>query len=78
MGKLTDDQLRFIIDIEANGAQGQINTLNAEMLCMSFKKSKHIVLKQLLLTEGADIHNKDYSVVKTFRVGRVSPYFYIV
>lgn len=31
MGKLTDDQLRFIIDIEANGAQGQINTLNAEI-----------------------------------------------
>ena len=31
MGKLTDDQLRFIIDIEATGAQGQINTLNAEI-----------------------------------------------
>ena len=31
MAKLTDDQLRFIIDIEANGAQGQINTLNAEI-----------------------------------------------
>ncbi|MBQ4395874.1 MAG: phage tail tape measure protein [Paludibacteraceae bacterium] len=31
MGKLTDDQLRFIIDIEANGAQGQINTLSAEI-----------------------------------------------
>lgn len=31
MAKLTDDQLRFIIDIEATGAQGQINTLNAEI-----------------------------------------------
>lgn len=31
MAKLTDDQLRFIIDIEANGAQGQINTLSAEI-----------------------------------------------
>ena len=31
MGKLTDDQLRFIIDIEANGAQGQINSLSAEI-----------------------------------------------
>lgn len=31
MAKLTDDQLRFIIDIEANGAQGQINSLSAEI-----------------------------------------------
>lgn len=31
MAKLTDDQLRFIIDIEATGAQGQINTLSAEI-----------------------------------------------
>jgi len=31
MAKLTDDQLRFIIDIEATGAQGQINTLQAEI-----------------------------------------------
>lgn len=31
MAKLTDDQLRFIIDIEATGAQGHINTLNAEI-----------------------------------------------
>ena len=29
--KLTDDQLRFIIDIEANGAQGQINSFSAEI-----------------------------------------------
>ncbi len=27
MAKLTDDQLRFIIDLDAKGAQGQINTL---------------------------------------------------
>lgn len=31
MAKLTDDQIRFIIDIEATGAQGQINTLQAEI-----------------------------------------------
>lgn len=31
MAKLTDDQLRFIIDIEANGAQGHINSLSAEI-----------------------------------------------
>lgn len=31
MAKLTDDQLRFIIDIEATGAQGQINTLQASI-----------------------------------------------
>ena len=31
MAKLTDDQLRFIIDIEAKGAQGQINSLSAEI-----------------------------------------------
>ena len=31
MAKLTDDQLRFIIDIEANGAQGQIKSLSAEI-----------------------------------------------
>lgn len=27
MAKLTDDQLRFIIDVDANGSQGQINSL---------------------------------------------------
>ena len=27
MAKLTDDQIRFIIDLGASGAQGQINTL---------------------------------------------------
>ena len=27
MAKLTDDQIRFIIDLDAKGAQGQINTL---------------------------------------------------
>lgn len=31
MGKLTDDQLRFIIDLDASGAQGQINTLTASI-----------------------------------------------
>lgn len=31
MAKLTDDQLRFIIDIEAKGAQGEINSFSAEI-----------------------------------------------
>ena len=31
MAKLTDDQLRFIIDIETTGAQGLINTLQVEI-----------------------------------------------
>lgn len=31
MAKLTDDQLRFIIDLDASGAQGQINTLQTEI-----------------------------------------------
>ena len=31
MTKLTDDQLRFIIDLDASGAQGQINTLTASI-----------------------------------------------
>ena len=31
MAKLTDDQLRFIIDLDASGAQGQINSFQAEV-----------------------------------------------
>lgn len=31
MAKLTDDQLRFIIDLDASGAQGQINTLQTSI-----------------------------------------------
>ena len=31
MAKLTDDQLRFIIDLDASGAQGRINTLQVEI-----------------------------------------------
>ena len=31
MAKLTDDQLRFIIDLDASGAQGEANTLSASI-----------------------------------------------
>ena len=31
MAKLTDDMLRFIIDLDASGAQGKINTLTADI-----------------------------------------------
>ena len=40
MAKLSDDQIRFIIDLEASGAQGQINSLQAEISKLDTQNSK--------------------------------------
>ena len=40
MAKLSDDQIRFIIDLEASGAQGKINSLQAEISKLDAQNSK--------------------------------------
>ena len=47
MAKLTDDMLRFIIDLDASGAQGKINTLTVDISKLEREnQSLHSILSQ--------------------------------
>ncbi len=67
MAKLTDDQLRFIIDIEANGAQGQINTLQAEI---SKLEKQNASFSSSLSKVNSEIAKQEKQLAKLEKAGK--------
>ena len=67
MAKLTDDQLRFIIDIEATGAQGQINTLNAEIGKL---EKQNASLSKSLTSVNSELSKQEKQLIKMEKAGK--------
>lgn len=67
MAKLTDDQLRFIIDIEATGAQGQINTLQVEI---SKLEKQNASFSSSLSKVNSEIAKQEKQLAKLEKAGK--------
>ncbi len=67
MAKLTDDQLRFIIDIEATGAQGQINSLQAEI---SRLEKQNASFSSSLSKVNSEIAKQEKQLAKLEKAGK--------
>lgn len=67
MAKLTDDQLRFIIDLEAGGAQGQINSLQAEISKLDAQNSK---LQKSLSSVNSELSKQEKQLQKLEKSGK--------
>ena len=67
MAKLTDDQLRFVIDIEATGAQGQINSLQAEI---SRLEKQNASFSSSLSKVNSEIAKQEKQLAKLEKAGK--------
>ena len=67
MAKLSDDQIRFIIDLEASGAQGKINSLQAEISKLEAQNSK---LQKSLSSVNSELSKQEKQLQKLEASGK--------